>query len=153
MPSKGVRVHLQRFIDAQTPVIDTVMAELEAGEKRTHWTWFIFPQLKSLGRSSTAKYFGIESVEEARAFLAQPVLGDRLKACTRTVLDHHEKTANAIFGSPDDLKFRSSMTLFSIAAPEEPLFRQALQQFFEGKPDPLTVASCERSDESADSRI
>jgi len=146
-------VHLQRFIDAQTPVIDTVMAELEAGEKRTHWMWFIFPQLKSLGRSSTAKYFGIESVEEARAFLAQPVLGDRLKACTRTVLDHDDKTANAIFGSPDDLKFRSSMTLFSIAAPEEPLFRQALQQFFEGQPDPLTVASCERSDGSADSRI
>ena len=144
---------LQRFVDAQTPVIDAVMAELEAGEKRTHWMWFIFPQLKSLGRSSTAKYYGIDSVDEARAYFAQPVLGGRLKACAQAVLTHHHKSANAIFGSPDDLKFRSSMTLFSIAAPEEPLFRQVLERFFEGLADPLTVASCGNIDESASSRI
>lgn len=146
------RVNLQRFVDAQVAVIDTVMTELEAGEKRTHWMWFIFPQLKTLGRSSMARYYGIESVDEARAYLAQPVLCERLKACTRAVLTHHCKTANAIFGSPDDLKFRSSMTLFSIAAPEEPLFRQALERFFGGRPDPLTVASCECADRGYDSQ-
>jgi uncharacterized protein (DUF1810 family) len=146
-------VDLQRFVDAQAPVIDAVMAELEAGEKRTHWMWFIFPQLKTLGRSSTAKYYGIDSVDEARAYLAQPVLGGRLKACARAVLTHHNKSANAIFGSPDDLKFRSSMTLFSIASPEEPLFRQALERFCQGLSDPLTVASCGSIDESASSRI
>ncbi len=132
-------MNLQRFIDAQAPVIDSVMAELEAGEKRTHWMWFIFPQLKTLGRSSTARYYGIESVEEARAYLDHPVLGESLKACTRAVLIHRAKSAHAIFGSPDDLKFRSCMTLFSLAAPEEPLFRQALAQFFEGLPDPMTI--------------
>lgn len=134
-------MNLQRFIDAQEPVIDAVMAELVAGEKRTHWMWFIFPQLKTLGRSSTARYYGIESVDEARAYLEQPVLCERLKACTRAVLVHRGKTANAIFGTPDDLKFRSSMTLFGMAAQEEPLFRQALAQFFEGLPDPMTTAS------------
>lgn len=142
-------MNLQRFVDAQAQVIDAVMAELVAGEKRTHWMWFVFPQLKTLGRSSTARYYGIESVDEARDFLVQPVLGERLKACTRAVLTHHDKSAKAIFGSPDDLKFRSSMTLFSLAAPEEPLFRQALAQFFEGVPDPLTVASCQGVDAAA----
>lgn len=129
-------------------MIDAVLAELSAGEKRTHWMWFIFPQLKDLGRSSTAKYYGIESVAEARAYLAEPILGERLRACTRSVLPHHDKTAHRIFGSPDDIKFRSSMTLFSMAAPGEPLFQQALQQFFEGYPDPLTVALCNRADGS-----
>jgi uncharacterized protein (DUF1810 family) len=137
--TKGTLVNLQRFLDAQAPVFDSVLAELAAGEKRTHWMWFIFPQLKSLGRSSTAKYYGIESVDEARAYLDHPALGERLKACTRAVLVHRGKSAHAIFGSPDDLKFRSCMTLFSLAAPEEPLFREALAQFFEGSPDPMTV--------------
>jgi uncharacterized protein (DUF1810 family) len=135
-------LNLQRFIDAQSPVIDAVMSELAAGEKRTHWMWFIFPQLKTLGRSSTATYYGIESLDEARAYLDHPLLGERLKACTGAVLGYRDKSAHAIFGSPDDLKFRSSMTLFSMAAPEEPLFRQALAQFHEGQPDPLTIASC-----------
>ena len=144
--TKGARLDLTRFLDAQGPVIDAVMAELDAGEKRTHWMWFIFPQLRALGRSSTARFYGIESADEARAYLAQPVLSERLKACTRAVLEHHDRTANALFGSPDDLKFRSSMTLFSIAAPEEPLFRQALQQFFDGRPDPLTVQLCAATD-------
>lgn len=149
----GVPVNLERFLDAQAPVIDAVMAELEAGVKRTHWMWFIFPQVKTLGHSSTAKYYGIDSLDEAKAYATHPVLGARLKACTRAVLAHRDKSASAIFGSPDDLKFRSSMTLFSIAAPGEPLFRQALSQFYEGRPDPLTVASCESADGSASSRI
>jgi uncharacterized protein (DUF1810 family) len=145
-------VNVQRFIDAQAPVIDAVMAELNAGEKRTHWMWFIFPQLKALGRSATAKYYGLESMEEAKAYLTQPVLGERLRACTHATLGHRDRSANAIFGSPDDLKFRSSMTLFSIAAPAEPLFRQALQCFFEGHPDPLTVASCDSAQSDANSQ-
>jgi uncharacterized protein (DUF1810 family) len=139
---------LQRFVDAQAPVIDTVVAELEAGAKRTHWMWFIFPQLKTLGRSSTARYCGLESVDEARAYLADPVLGERLKACTRAVLAHRDKSVGAIFGSPDDLKFRSCMTLFSLAAPTEPLFRQALDQFCKRQRDPLTVAACAGGGES-----
>lgn len=130
-------------------MIDSVMAELEAGEKRTHWMWFIFPQLKTLGRSSTAKFFGFESLDEAGAYLAQPVLGERLKACIRAVLTHHDRSAKAIFGAPDDLKFRSCMTLFNIVAPEEPLFGQALRQFFEGRPDPLTVGFCDGVDRGA----
>jgi uncharacterized protein (DUF1810 family) len=142
-------VNLQRFLDAQAPVIDAVMAELEAGEKRSHWMWFVFPQLESLGRSSTARFYGIGSVDEARAYLAQPVLGARLKACTRAVLGHQDRSARAIFGSPDDLKFRSSMTLFGLAAPEEPLFRQALERFCEGRPDLLTVEACSGSDGNA----
>ncbi len=135
-------MNLTRFLDAQAPVIDAVMAELRAGAKRTHWMWFVFPQLKALGRSSTAKHYGIESLDEARAYLAHPVLGGRLKACTRAVLAHPDRTAHAIFGSPDDLKFRSCMTLFGIAAPEETLFAQALRQFYDGRPDPLTMEIC-----------
>ena len=100
------------FFDAEQRVIDDVIAELTRGEKRTHWMWFIFPQLKSLGRSGTAKHYGIESLAHARAYLADPVLGERLKACTRAVLAHRDRSAHAIFGSPDDVKFRSSMTLF-----------------------------------------
>jgi uncharacterized protein (DUF1810 family) len=141
-------MELQGFVDAQAPVIDAVVAELEAGAKRTHWMWFIFPQLKTLGRSSTARHYGLESVEEARAYLADPVLGERLKACTRAVLAHRGTSVAAIFGSPDDLKFRSCMTLFSLAAPEETLFLQALDQFCEGRRDPLTVAACAGSGES-----
>ena len=133
---------LQRFLDAQAPVIDAVMTELEAGTKRSHWMWFVFPQLRTLGRSSTALFYGLESVDEAKAYLAQPVLGDRLRACTRAVLGHRDRSAHAIFGSPDDLKFRSCMTLFGLAAPEESLFLEALEQFCEGRPDPLTVAAC-----------
>jgi len=143
---------LQRFVDAQAPVIEAVMAELGAGAKRTHWMWFVFPQLKSLGRSGTAWHYGLDSVDEARAYLADQVLGERLKACTRAVLAHRDKSVAAIFGSPDDLKFRSCMTLFRLAAPEEPLFRQALERFCEGRPDPLTVEACSGFDEGATRR-
>jgi uncharacterized protein (DUF1810 family) len=129
---------LQRFLDAQEPVIDIAMAELRAGRKRSHWMWFVFPQLKQLGRSGTAKFYGIEGLQEARDYLAHPVLGPRLLACTEAILRHAGKTANAILGSPDDLKFRSCMTLFSRAAPEQPLFKTALDTFFVEE-DSLTV--------------
>lgn len=130
---------LTRFLDAQKPVIDAVMAELAAGKKRTHWMWFVFPQLTALGRSATARHYGIGSLAEARSYLADPVLSGRLKACTRLVFTHAERSAHDIFGSPDDLKFRSCMTLFSLADPAEDLFRQALLRFFGGVPDPETV--------------
>ena len=135
---------LRRFHDAQAPVFDAVVGELRAGRKRTHWMWFVFPQLKELGRSATSRYYGIDSLADARAYLADPVLGERLKGCTGAVLAHRDSTAHAIFGAPDDLKFRSCMTLFSLAAPEEPLFRQALEQFFDGIPDALTVDLVQR---------
>ena len=130
---------LQRFVDAQDAVIGEVMAELAAGRKYRHWMWFVFPQLAALGRSPTALYYGIASLDEARAYLAHPVLGERLRACTRAVLAHRDKSAREIFGSPDDLKFRSSLTLFSLASPGEALFREALEVFYGGEPDPLTL--------------
>ncbi|MCC7328335.1 MAG: DUF1810 domain-containing protein [Burkholderiales bacterium] len=136
----------ERFIDAQAPVFDQVMVELRAGRKTTHWMWFIFPQLASLGRSATARYYGLASVAEARAYLAHPVLGERLIECTRTVCAHSDTTLHAIFGSPDDLKFRSCMTLFGLAKPEATIFPEALSHFCEGRPDPLTVAAVDRNE-------
>lgn len=133
---------LQRFLDGQSPVMGTVMAELAAGAKRSHWIWFVFPQLAALGRSGTAKFYGIADLDEARAYLAHPVLGARLKTCTRAMLAHRNRSAHAILGSPDDLKFRSCMTLFALAAPEDPLFREALAVFHRGEADPLTLQAC-----------
>ena len=130
---------LARFLAAQSPVIDRVLAELRAGCKASHWMWFVFPQLGALGRSGTARFYGIEDLEHARRYLAHPVLGPRLLECTRAVLAHGDKSAHAIFGSPDDLKFRSCMTLFDLAGPQHPEFRQALEQFYGGEPDPVTV--------------
>jgi uncharacterized protein (DUF1810 family) len=129
----------EHFVEAQDRVYPSVLAELEAGEKRTHWMWFIFPQLRALGRSATAQRYGLQSLEEARAYLRHPVLGARLIACTRLVNAVEQRTAHQIFGSPDDLKFRSSMTLFARAAPDEPLFRDALAKYYGGVEDPLTV--------------
>jgi uncharacterized protein (DUF1810 family) len=132
----------QRFVDAQDAVLGEVMAELAAGRKYRHWMWFVFPQHVALGRSATAKYYGIASLDEARAYWVHPVLGERLRACTCAVLAHRDRSAHDIFGAPDDLKFRSSMTLFMLAAPEEPLFREALAAFCGGEPDPLTLGAC-----------
>jgi uncharacterized protein (DUF1810 family) len=134
------RFDLQRFVTAQDPIIDTVLAELRAGRKRTHWMWFVFPQLAGLGRSSTARFYGISSMDEARAYLAHPVRGPRLDLCTRIVLASESPCLHAIFGSPDDLKFRSCMTLFSRAAddPDTP-FRQALDRWCGGQPDERTL--------------
>jgi len=133
--------NLERFVTAQAPVFETVLAELRAGRKRTHWMWFVFPQLIGLGRSSTARFYGIGSIDEARSYLAHPLLGQRLYLCTRTVLASDSSSLHAIFGSPDDLKFRSCMTLFSLAVddPDNP-FRHALDRWCGGQPDEQTLA-------------
>jgi uncharacterized protein (DUF1810 family) len=133
--------NLERFVTAQAPVFETVLAELRESRKRSHWMWFIFPQLTALGRSSTARFYGISSIDEARAYMAHPVLGPRLDLCTRIVLASAGPSIHAIFGSPDDLKFRSCMTLFSRAAddPDDP-FRQALDHWCGGRPDEQTLA-------------
>lgn len=112
---------LRRFVEAQAPVMERVLAELRAGRKRSHWMWFVFPQIEGLGRSAMAQTYAIHSAAEARAFLAHPLLGDRLRDCVRLVLAA-ERPLAAIFGAPDDVKFRSCMTLFAAAAPQEALF-------------------------------
>lgn len=118
----------------------TVLAELRAGRKRTHWMWFVFPQLRGLGSSAMAQHYGIASLDEARAYLAHPVLGPRLRECCALMLQVHGKSALEILGSPDDLKLRSCATLFSRAAPQEAVFRDVLERFYGGEPDPRTVA-------------
>jgi uncharacterized protein (DUF1810 family) len=128
-------------VTAQAPVFETVLAELRAGRKRTHWMWFVFPQLSGLGRSSTARFYGITFIDEAHAYLAHPLLGPRLDLCTRIVLSSESPSVHAIFGSPDDMKFRSCMTLFSFAM-EDPdnLFCHALDRWCSGQPDARTLA-------------
>jgi uncharacterized protein (DUF1810 family) len=126
-------------VDAQEPVFEQVLSELRQGHKRTHWIWFIFPQIKGLGHSELARKFAISSREEAEAYLNHPVLGRRLKECTQLVTLVEGRSINQIFGSPDDMKFRSSMTLFANVASENPVFKEALQKYFQGNPDPLTL--------------
>jgi uncharacterized protein (DUF1810 family) len=131
--------HFAHFIEALNPVIDRVMEELSAGEKRSHWMWFIFPQLSGLGHSHMAQRFALRSLEEARKYLAHPVLGERLRQCTRLVVNLEGRGVSEIFGYPDDMKFHSSMTLFALAAPEEPLFEAALKKYFAGQKDGKTI--------------
>jgi uncharacterized protein (DUF1810 family) len=131
--------HLQRFINAQNPVYEQVCAELRAGRKRTHWMWFIFPQLKGLGRSETAIEFAIQSRQEAEAYLNHPVLGPRLRTCTELVTLVEGRSIEQIFGYPDDLKFHSSMTLFASATSDNQIFKDALEKYFAGELDPLTI--------------
>jgi uncharacterized protein (DUF1810 family) len=131
---------LKRFVDAQDPVFAQVCAELRNGQKSGHWMWFIFPQIEGPGSSSLARTYAISSSYEAKAYLKHPVLGPRLRECSQLVLTIEGPTIHEIFGSPDDMKFRSSMTLFAHAAPEEPVLRDALQKYFGGEPDPLTLA-------------
>ena len=131
--------NLQRFTDAQDPVYEEVLAELTAGQKTSHWMWFVFPQHKELGRSVMAQRYGIASKEEAQAYWQHPVLGARLRECVELVLAVRGKTAFQIFGSPDDLKFRSSLTLFSQAEPDEPLFQRALEKYFDSVSDARTL--------------
>ena len=130
---------LERFVEAQADVYEDVRRELGAGRKATHWMWFVFPQLRGLGRSATAHYYGIASTAEARSYLRHPVLGARLLECVDLVLAVDGRSAQAIFGTPDEMKFRSSMTLFAAVAPDEPRFRQALEKYCEGSGDPLTL--------------
>jgi uncharacterized protein (DUF1810 family) len=136
------RHDLQRFPAAQEGVMDTVRDELRAGRKRTHWMWFVFPQLRGLGTSSMARHYGIASLEEARAYLAHPVLGARLRECCELMLQVPARSAHDILGSPDDLKLRSCLTLFALAAPAEDLFQRCLDRFYGGAPDPRTEALC-----------
>jgi len=132
---------LARFVDAQSPVLASVRAELVAGAKRSHWMWFVFPQHRALGRSATALHYGIGSLDEARAYVRHPVLGSRLRECCGLLLAAPaSRSAHAIFGSPDELKLRSSMTLFATAVPDEPLFARVLDRFYGGRPDVRTLA-------------
>ena len=139
------QLDLERFVAAQQPIYPTVTAELRAGRKQSHWMWFVFPQIAGLGNSEMAKRYAIASLEEARAYLAHTVLGQHLRECTALVLEVKDKSADDIFGHPDTLKFRSCMTLFAHAAPEdtETAFRGALDRFFNGQDDETTVAKLE----------
>ena len=134
---------LGRFLNAQAGVYPQVLVELSAGQKHSHWIWFIFPQMKGLGFSSHAQFYGIGSLQEAQAYWLHPVLGPRLEECTILVNQVQKRTINQILGSPDDLKFRSSMTLFSRAAQDPSdapsVFNSALQKYFAGQPDPVTL--------------
>ena len=130
---------LDRFVAAQDAVWPAVAAELAAGRKATHWMWFVFPQIAGLGRSATAIRFALADIGEARAYLAHPVLGPRLRDATRAMLHHAGTAPEAILGGIDALKFRSSMTLFAAADPDEPLFPAALAAFYGGAPDPATL--------------
>ena len=136
--------NLERFVSAQAAVFPRVVEELRAGEKRSHWIWFIFPQMKGLGHSSQSEFYGIGSLEEAAAYLRHPVLGERLRQCARLVTQVEGRAISRILGYPDDLKFRSSMTLFARAAEEAGLdaadFNDALKKYFGGVGDALTVA-------------
>ena len=132
--------NLQRFVGAQASVYADVLDELRAGKKATHWMWFIFPQLKELGRSAIAKHYGITSLAEALAYLEHPLLGQRLLACTGLMLAARGKSALEILGSPDDLKFRSCMTLFMAARPDLPVWQAALDQYFGGEADTATMS-------------
>jgi uncharacterized protein (DUF1810 family) len=131
---------LERFVAAQASAYDGARRELLAGRKTGHWIWFVFPQLAGLGRSPTARKYAIGSLDEARAYLAHPVLGPWLVDCTEIVNAIPNGSLDEIFGYPDDLKFRSSMTLFAAAAPDEPAFRQALDKYCDCEPDALTLA-------------
>ncbi len=127
-------------MQAQDPLFAGVEAELRAGRKRTHWMWFVFPQLRGLGHSEMARYYGIASLDEAKAYLAHPVLGPRLTLCVNLVLQVKNGSLSQIFGTPDDLKFCSSMTLFAIATGDSgTIFEEALQRYCDGKHDERTV--------------
>ena len=132
---------LERFVEAQDRggVYEAAVSELRAGSKRGHWMWFVFPQIVGLGRSPTAQHFAISVLEEARAYLAHPVLGARLRECAQALTElTGARSVVAIFGPVDALKLRSSMTLFAHADPSEPLFQRVLNRYFDGEPDPAT---------------
>jgi uncharacterized protein (DUF1810 family) len=131
---------LQRFVDAQSQTYDQALAELRAGEKRTHWMWFVFPQLAGLGRSGMAQRFAISGLEEARAYLGHPTLGRRLVEAARALTDLDTADPFAVLGPLDAQKLRSSMTLFALAAPDQPIFREVLDHYFDGELDEATTS-------------
>jgi len=130
---------LQHFVDAQYPLYARALAELRAGHKQSHWMWFVFPQIAGLGRSAMAQRYAIAGREEARAYLQHPLLGPRLEECAQALLQHTDRTPRQILGSPDDLKLRSSMTLFAVVAPERTVFQQVLDAFYGGEADRETL--------------
>lgn len=130
---------LQRFIDAQEADFDTALAEIKNGRKRSHWMWYIFPQLRGLGSSDTSRYYGIQSIDEAESYINHPVLGQRLIEMCLALLQLKSDNANEIFGSPDDLKLRSSMTLFASLPDAYPVFQSVLEKFFNGEADDKTL--------------
>jgi uncharacterized protein (DUF1810 family) len=136
---------LERFVDAQAPVYRNVVEELRSGRKRSHWMWFVFPQLRGLGGSPTAVHYGISSLEEARAYLRHELLGPRLHECARLVDEVQGRSAADIFGSPDDLKLRSSMTLFARATDDNEDFLAVLDKFYDGRQDQLTLERLDRT--------
>jgi uncharacterized protein (DUF1810 family) len=139
MNDRGDPFDLQRFVEAQNLCFERVRSELREGKKRGHWIWFIFPQIKGLGHSSMAQKFAISSRDEAAAYLAHPILGPRLRECTELVNIIEGRLLGEIFGSPDDLKFRSCVTLFAYATTDNQIFLDALQKYCGGKFDPLTL--------------
>jgi uncharacterized protein (DUF1810 family) len=132
-------VRLERFIEAQTPVYAQALGELRAGQKQSHWMWFIFPQIRGLGQSPTSRAYAIQSLDEARAYLAHPVLGSRLRECCQALMNLRSSSAPDIFGSIDAMKLRSCLTLFAEAAPEEVLFYNLLEKYFDGDADEATL--------------
>lgn len=130
---------LARFLQAQDGPYAQALAELEAGRKRSHWIWYVLPQLRSLGRSTMAREYGIQGLDEAVAYLAHPVLGPRLLACVQAMLTHRDRSATDILGEIDAMKFRSCLTLFHAAAPEVSCFADALRAFYQGMPDVQTL--------------
>jgi uncharacterized protein (DUF1810 family) len=138
-PVKDDPYNLSRFVEAQNPVFERVREELREGEKRSHWMWFIFPQIQGLGHSPMAERFAISSREEAAAYCGHPILGPRLRECTRLVNLVEGRTVSEIFGFPDDLKFHSSMTLFAAVGGENRVFLEALRKYFAGKQDEKTL--------------
>ena len=130
--------NLQRFVDAQGRVYPQVLAELRAGRKTSHWMWFVFPQIAGLGQSEMSRRYAIASGSEARDYLDDPVLGPRLVECSEALLRHQDRSADEILGGIDAVKLRSSMTLFAAVAPEQPVFQQVLERYFDGEPDEET---------------
>lgn len=138
--AENLHFDLMRFVDAQAPVYDRVLAELRAGRKQSHWIWYVFPQVAGLGMSIMSQRFAIVSKSEAQAYLDFPILGERLLECTDIMLSHRNLSAHAILGSPDDMKFKSCMTLFDAITQKGSPFERALQQFYDGERDEITAA-------------
>lgn len=131
---------LERFRKAQRGAYDEALAEIKRGRKNGHWMWYVFPQLSGLGMSATSLYYGIRGLDEAKAYLKDPILGERLREISEALLEIETNDPRAVFWSPDDMKLRSCMTLFSVAAPECDVFKKVLDKFFDGKPDELTLS-------------
>ncbi|MFA0812409.1 DUF1810 domain-containing protein [Microbulbifer epialgicus] len=133
------KFNLARFVEAQRNSYETALAELQRGKKRSHWMWYIFPQIVGLGHSAMAQQYGVKTLGEAKAYLDHPQLGKRLKECCDTLLEIQDRTAHQVFGSPDDMKLKSCMTLFALASGSGNIFEKVLQKYYQGQKDPRTL--------------